>query len=566
MNIGLSLLLFLGIYSCRWNQERGLVIPVKTEVITVDPHLSYDLNSNFITYQVYDTLYDYHYLKRPLTHEPLIAEDLPQLMDDGKTYKITIKKNVYYHPNPFIGTGRQVKAEDFVNSFKRLAYGPTNSKGWWLVQDKFVGLDDFRLTVKKIDDLLNYTFKAVEAADDHTLLIHLKRPLGAPLLMGLLSMPFTAPMPIEVFTKMGNDLSQYEVGTGAYKIDQMDLSKKITLTSFNQYHHQRYPNTGDRSAHDKGLLVDANRPLPMVKEIEIVVEKNDEARWENFLAGKYSFMELPRERHERILDISGSLTKDLSKHWELDENPAFYQWFLEFNMHDPVIGKNGRLREAISYAIDYNKFMSVATNNADQKANSVIPPGVFGYDPSAELPYQYDPEKAKEILKKIKWNSKQVLKFETRRDSVSYIQAANLIKDDLSKVGIKVEIVVNDFATFLEKARLKKMQFWQGGWLLDYPDPENILQLFYSPFGHENGPNKSQFKNVEFDKLFSEILVLDNGPERFRKLQQMQSIIYRERPVIMLYFSKNYFLVNKQLKNFRYNDISSGFLKYLRWQ
>ncbi|MDH4469207.1 MAG: ABC transporter substrate-binding protein [Bacteriovoracaceae bacterium] len=560
------LLLTLLLSACRWNQEKSLVIPLRTEVLTIDPHLSYDLNSNLITYQIYDTLYSYHYLKRPLTHEPLIAEDFPQLLNDGITYQVKIKKNIYYHPGPFIPEGRQVRAQDFVNSFKRLAYGPTNSKGWWLVQDKFVGLDDFRLTTKKMDDLLSHDLKSIEATDDHTLLIHLKRPLGAPLLMGILSMPFTAPIPIEVFTKMNNDLTKYEVGTGAYALEDFDVSERIHLKAFNQYLHQRYPNTGDRNAHDKGLLADANRPLPMIKNVEIVIVKDDEKIWKKFLDDQYSFIDLPREKHAEVIDINGSLSKSLSNKWVLDENPAFYQWFVEFNMQDDVVGKNLNLRKAISYAINYDSFMSEVTRNADQKANSVMPPGVFGYNPASELPYKYDPKKAMDLLKKIKWDSNKILKFETRKDSTTNILFANFIKKDLEKVGIKVEVIVNNFSTFLEKAKKKKMQLWQGGWLLDYPDAENVLQLFYSPLGHENGPNKSQFKNAEFDRLFHEILVLDNGPERFQKLQQMEAIIHKELPIIMLYFSKNYFLVNQQLKNFRFNDISPGFFKYLRWQ
>jgi oligopeptide transport system substrate-binding protein len=566
MNMFKILLLFVVFQSCNFNSEKILVFPLRNEIITIDPHLSYDLNSNLITYQVYDTLYGYHYLKRPLTHEAILAEDLPQLMDDGKTYQIKIKKNIYYHPGKFIPEGRQVKAQDFVLSFKRLAYGPTNSKGWWLVQDKFQGLDDFRLTIKKIDDLINTPIQGVQAVDDYTLLIKLKRPLGAPLLMGILSMPFTAPIPIEVFTKMNNDLSVHEVGTGAYTIQEAELNSKVVLSAFNQYHHLRYPNAGDRHAHDRGLLVDANRKLPMIQKVEIVVEKNDDDRWKNFLSSNYGLIELPREKHEEVISINGSLNIDLSKKWFLDENPAFYQWFIEFNMHDTVIGKQRELRQAISHAINYDEFMKVVTQNADQKANSVLPPGVFGYDPSQELPYKYDPQKAKDLLKKIKWDKNQVLKIETRKDNASNILFVEFIKSELAKVGIQVEIVINDFATFLNKAKEKKMQIWQGGWLLDYPDPENVLQLFYSPLGHQNGPNKSQFKNLEYDRLYQQIIALDNGPERFQKIQQMESIIHKELPIIMLYYSKNYFLVNHHLRNFRFNDISPGFFKFLRWQ
>ena len=74
-------------------------------------------------------------------------------------------------------------------------------------------------------------------------------------------------------------------------------------------------------------------------------------------------------------------------------------WWLAFNMNDPILGKNLKLRQSIAHAVNIEKFIKLFTSNVGLRANSIYPPGVPGYDPSAELPFTYNVEKAKELIK-----------------------------------------------------------------------------------------------------------------------------------------------------------------------
>jgi oligopeptide transport system substrate-binding protein len=139
------------------------------------------------------------------------------------------------------------------------------------------------------------------------------------------------------------------------------------------------------------------------------------------------------------------------------------------------------------------------------------------------------------------------------------------IQQELKKIGINIQIETLTFPTFLDKSRKGELQFWQGGWVMDYPDAENMLQLLYSG-NFPPGPNSSHYANKEFDLLFEQFKYLEDGEQKFQLMFQMEDIINSELPWILQYYSRNYILYHHYLTNFRYSDITYNSLKYLRFK
>lgn len=553
------------IFSCTKNEV--LRFPLKTEVSTIDPHNSYDIISNSITYQVYDTLFSYEYLKRPYTITPVLAEKIPESKDGGKSYLIKIKKNIPYHPKKFLEKDRYVTAQDFITSLKRLAYQPTKSRGWYLYQEKIVGLDEFRHLAKSMDDLKKLSVEGLKAIDKNTLEVTLVKPMGPSQFLSLFTLIFTCPLPVEAITYLNNDLTTETLGTGAYEIESIDPFEKIVLKAFSGYNTVRYPTTGDRYANEFGFLEDADKALPLIPKIEFYVIKDTQLRWEKLLKGELDFSDLPAPLFDKILDLNGQLKKPFSEmNLAVTTSASLAYWWIEFNMNDPVVGKNKKLRQALSYGLNIEEYIKIYTNNTDQRANSLYIPGIFGYNPSSEPPYKYDLEHAKKLLKEAVGNKKIELTFETRRDSDQHIQMAEFIKKNLSEMGIKLNYKINTFSEFLEKSKNGKMQFWHGGWLMDYPDPENILQLLYSQNANGKGPNKSNYQNPMFDTLVEKYQKSNDEAEKLVILAQIEEIVFSDLPWIMLNYSKNYNIYNKSLKNFRPSELMPGYLKYLKFE
>ena len=137
------------------------------------------------------------------------------------------------------------------------------------------------------------------------------------------------------------------------------------------------------------------------------------------------------------------------------------------------------------------------------------------------------------------------------------------IQQELRSLGIKVEVVINTFPAFLEKARKGQLQFWQGGWVLDYPDAENVLQLLSSQ-NLPPGQNYFNYENSDYDKLFQEVRVIEDGKRKFELMQKMEDLVNADLPWVMQYYARNYILSHKYLKNFLYSDIIYNNIKYLK--
>lgn len=547
--------------------DKVLNIALTSEVSTLDPVNSYDNVSGFVIYNICEQLYEYHYLNRPYELKPLLAESMPKIENQGKKYVIKIKKNIRYHDHPaFGGKPRMVKAEDFITQIKRLSYTPLNSTGWWVVDGAIEGVNDFKKIVgNDFQKFKKTNIKGVSAPDDHTLIIDLTVP--SPQFIYKLAMSFLSPVPLEVVEHDKNDLSHNPIGTGPFYLTKMETAKDIYLTKNPNYHESYYPSQGDRFANSRGLLKDSGEKIPFVDGIHFKIVEDNNARWDLFTKNKLDFIILPQEFYTQVFDDVGNLKEDIKeKNIRLQTVPTLTYWWLAFNMRDPLVGKNLNLRKAIAHAIDMDKYIQLFTANTGQRANSILPPGVLGYDPSATLPYHYDLAKARDFLAKAGYpNGKNLpeIVLDTRAESKMSHQQADYFKQQLALIGIKLKIVKNNFKQFLEKSRTGHLQFFQDGWTLDYPDAENIFQLLISD-NHPPGPNASFYSKPELDAMYAKISKLQDGEEKLALTRKMEKLANDDLPWIMQYYSRNFILYHDYVKNYRPSDLVWSYPKYLR--
>lgn len=548
------------------DKANTVAISLTGEISTLDPANCYDTVCYIPVAQVYETLFELEYLKRPYALRPLLAQDFPEISKDRLKYTFKLKKNIKYHASNLLPEGRTVKAQDFVNALKRIAFINTKSQGWWLFDEKIKGLNDWRKQVGgDLEKFFSTPVAGLTTPDDETFVIELTRPY--PQLLFALAMTFTSPIPEEAIKKTNNDFSSQFVGTGAYIIDRFNLAQEVTLKKNPDYSSSTYPSEGDRYAHENGLLKDANAKLPFVENVRLVVIKEAQTDWLNFLKKKIDIINLTKDHYHVALTNEGKLRPEIIKdNIQLQASPTLIYWWLSFNMKDPILGKNLNLRKAIAHAINVDKYIELFTYNVGQKANSIYPPGIPGYSPSTEVPYKYDLNLAKEYLKKAGYPDGRglpSLKYDVRGSDTRKRQMGEFVQQELRNIGIQVDINMNSFPAFLEKSRKGELQFWQGGWVLDYPDAENVLQLLAS-FNLPPGPNSSQYVNPKFDQLFERLKELNDGPEKFQIMKDLESIVNEDLPWIMQYYSRNYILVHHYVENYRYSDIINNYIKYMK--
>ena len=557
--------------SCSKNNEqrttKTLRIAITSEISTLDPVNSYDNVSGSVIYNIYEQLYEYHYLNRPYELKPLLAETMPIMENQGKRYIIKLKKNIRYHDHPsFKGKVRNVKAQDFITQIKRLAFSPLNSTGWWIVDGVIEGINEFRKTVGTDFNKLKTThIKGVTAPDDYTLVIELTQ--ASPQFIYKLAMSFISPIPMEIIESEKYDLALHPVGTGPFYLTKIEPSKEIILKKFPNYHESFYPSEGDRFANSRGLLKDGGEKIPFLDQLIFKIVTEDSKRYELFLKNDLDFIVLPQQFYSQVFDDVGNLKEKIkATDIRLQTMPTLTYWWLTFNMNDPLLGKNLNLRAAIAHAIDMNKYIELFTNNTGQKANSILPPGIVGYDPSDTLPYEYNSKIAKELLAKAGYpNGKNLpeLNYDTRAESKISNDQAEFFKSELAKIGIKVRIVKNNFKQYLEKSRTGHLQFFQDGWTLDYPDAENVFQLLVSS-NYPPGPNASFYTNKAFNTMYERLIKLPDGPEKKLLITKMEKEVNHDIPWIMQYYSRNFILYHDYVKNYRPSDLVWSYPKYLR--
>ncbi|MEK7792462.1 MAG: ABC transporter substrate-binding protein, partial [Pseudomonadota bacterium] len=425
----------------------------------LDPVQSYSSNEIQFTAQIYQPPLQYHYLKRPFTLIPSTADKMPvvkyfdgkgnQLTDNAPAteiaysiYEISIKPGILFQPHPafainergewqyhdldteiassvftlsdFVYTGtRELTARDYVYQIKRLAHPRLHSPIYELMADYIAGLRDYAAVLEKSDkgrteeqvylDLNHFELSGVQVIDTYTYQIKINGQY--PQFIYWLAMPFFAPIPWEAdhfYSQQGLKeknitLDWYPVGTGPYMLTENNPNLRMVLERNPHFQGEFYPTEGMPDDEEKGLLVDAGKPLPFIDRVIYTREKESIPRWNKFLQGYYDASGIGSDSFDQAVQLVGqgeaTVTEAMAAQGiRLETSVAASTYYMGFNMLDPVVGGTNekerasarKLRQAISIAVDYEEFISIFANGRGLPAQSPIPPGIAGYRDGAE--------------------------------------------------------------------------------------------------------------------------------------------------------------------------------------
>ncbi len=555
-----------------------ITVGLRSDVKTLDPANAYDSVSNDVGPNIYESLYQYAYLQDGVEVEPLLAADMPKYSKDRLTLTIPIKHGIKFQDNSCFkatgGKGREVTAEDFIYEIKRLALPKLDSQLWWAVDGRIAGINAFHdklaaaKTKEETDKIFAEPVEGLKALDPYTLQIKLTKPY--PQLKYILTMGVAAAVPHEAVEAYGDEkgnLTDNAVGSGPFMFKQWDRQRQIILVKNPSYHSDYYPTKAAIDWQQKGMLADAGKLMPFVDKIIYSVSEEQQPAWLNFLKGSQDAFQLQKDFFKQSIVNRTNLTPEFAAkgmRLTIETGVAFYQ--IEFNMEDKLLGSNKYLRQALSSAINRDEWIDVFTYGTGQKQVTALPPGIPDRPTNAQIKYDYNVERAKELLKKAGYpngNGLPVLKFDLRGAGTVDRQIGEFFKTQWGKIGVQVDVSQNTFPTFLEKAKKKNLQIFYGGWNLDYPDAENVYQLLYSK-NESPGPNDANYKNPEYDKLYEQIAAMESGPKRTELVKKADDIIQEDCPWAMGYYYARYDLSQPWLLNYRSGDIIQNRFKYFR--
>lgn len=546
--------------------EKVLNLVVPADVKGFDPIQASDLYSTGEIARIYDGLYQYHYLKRPYELIPALAEALPEVSEDGLTYTIKIKKGILFHDNECFpnGKGREMDANDVVYSIKRLADPKNQSTGWWVLDGKIAGLNEWRDKSSKADST-NYAdvIEGVQVVDKYTVKFKLVQKF--PQFLYSLAMPFTYVVPKEAVEKYGSEFINHPVGTGAFTTGKYTQSNKIVYTRNPNYREEFYPSEGEPQDEKDGYLKDAGKKLPLVDKLIVNIQTEDQPRWLAFEKGKLDYVGIPKDNFAQVVTPGKGVTEAYAKKGIiLTISPDLDVTYTAFN-HDNEIFKNKKLRQAMSLAYDNAKVNELFYNSTAIDAQGVIPPGIAGYDENFKNPYkEYNLEKAKKYLADAGYPEGKGLKpivYDTLANTVSR-QMAELFRTQMSKIGIIIDVRTNTWPELTKKVDTRQTMMFGMAWGADYPDAENFLSLLYGP-NSSPGSNGANYNNPEFNKMFEKAKVMQHSDERTALYEKLNKLVAEETPWIIGVHRTKFTVKHGWLQNYKYTPFDQGIAKYL---
>ncbi len=548
-------------------KEKVLNLAVTSEVKGMDPIYSNDRYSSNEVARIYEGLLEYHYLKRPYTLVPNLAESMPTVSADGLTYTFKIKKGVVFQDNKAFkdGKGRELTAEDFVYSIKRLADPKLQGLGWWLLSGKVKGLDEWRER-NSSKDKVDYTeeVEGLKATDKYTLQFKLTKQF--PQFLYSLAMPFTFAVAKEVVDFYGKEFLNNPVGTGPFMLKDgvfKQSAKRFEYVKNPSFREKKFPK--ESSEEFKSMLSDAGKTLPLVDKLVIQIIKEDQPRWLNFLKGKVDYITVPKDNFETAITPDKGLSDELSKKGiSLLISPSLDVTYTAFN-HDVKLLQNVDLRRAMALAYDANEMNKLFYSNTALPAQSVIPPGIAGYMKDFKSPYrEKNLAKAKELLAKAGYPNGQGLPeitYDCPSSSTSR-QIGELFKKQMAEIGVNVKVVQNTWPELQKKITKRQVMLYGIAWGADYPDAENFLQLLYGP-NRAPGANGSGYDNPEFNSLFAKAAIMQDSPERTAIYEKLNRMAADQAPWIYGVHRQNFTIKHSWLKNYMATDFEAGQAQYL---
>ncbi|HLR21820.1 MAG TPA: glutathione ABC transporter substrate-binding protein [Tissierellaceae bacterium] len=383
--------------------------------------------------------------------------------------------------------------------------------------------DDVKFTLDRMMDSSEVAHiigavESVEVEDDYTVIIKTEEPFSP--LLSHLAHTAASILNEKAVEESGDDYQNEPVGTGPYKLVEHESGDKVILERFDDYY----------------------REPAKVKNVE----------FRNVPEGTNRVIGLETEEIDIAYEIEPVDRSDISDNDDLEliERPSLSTSYIGFNTekepYDDV-----EVRQALNHAIDVDEIIDVVLEGAGTRATGPINDKVFGYDESLEG-YEYDPEKAKEMLAEAGYPDGLDTTIWTN-DSPVREKIAEVVQGQLKEVGVNAEIETLEWATYLERTSAGEHDMFILGWVAVTGDADYGLYALFHSSQHGGAGNRTFYDNPEVDELLDKGRVSTDEDERLELYKEAQKEIVEDAPQLFLYFEDQNAGVQNYIEGFELN-------------
>ena len=520
--------------------RKVLKIAFRSPETSFDPARISDTYSRTVTSNIFESLYGYDHLARPVKVVPVLADGMPEASADFRVWTVKIKRGVLFADDPvFKGQRRELTAEDVIYPFKRLV-DPANKSpsATSVLETGIVGLAELRKAVTGARKPFDYDapVEGMKALDRYTVRFMLHEPRPRFVTDWLTGSSLAGAQAREVVEFYGANIGEHPVGTGPFRLKNWVRSSKIVLERNPLYRERTYdaePRPGDAEGQ---ALVERfkGRRLPMVDEVEVSIIAESQPLWLSFINAEIDGLvsiagSLPPE-YITLAAPGGKLAPHLARRGvKLMRSLLSDVTIVYFNMEDPLVGgytpAQVALRRAISLSYDVEREIRLIRRGQAVPAQSAMAPFTSGFDPAFKCSMsEYDPAKARALLDMYGYVDRDgdgyretpdgqplTLVMATEPEQI-YRQYNDLGRRGLDDIGLRVTFEIQQWPEHLKQAQAGKLQIWFLGLSAEDPDGQTGLQYLYGPQAGDQ--NIARFKLAAFDRVYDAMKVLPDGPER----------------------------------------------------
>jgi ABC-type transport system substrate-binding protein len=516
-----------------------------------DPAQVSDLYSRTVIANIFEALFTYDYLARPVVLKPCTAAALPQIADDFRTFTIRVRPGIFFADDPaFKGAKRELTAADYVYSIKRFFDPRTKSPNYnTFDREGMLGLAELRAEAvasgrfdydREVEGLL--------ALDRYTLRIRLVRPKPR-FLYRLADHALTGAVAREVVEHYGERIMEQPVGTGPYRLAQWRRSSRMMLArnpDFREEFFDEQPTPGDAVAQQIAAKLRGRR-LPMVDQVEIHIVEESQPLWLAFLNGEHDLIGGVPQEFVVTAVANGALAPGLARRRiQLDRQVSSAIAFTYFNMDDPVVGgytpPQVALRRALSLAWDLDEEIRLQWNGQAVVAQGPMPPLTSGFDPSWVSGMNvFDLARARALLDTYGFVDRNGDGWRERPDGSPLVlelasapdkrgrEGQQLWKRNMDAIGVQMSFRNAQWPELLRQARAGRMMLWQLGQNANSPDGGELLDMAYGP--NKGFGNFSRFDLPAFNALHERQSMMPDGPERSEVLREQVRLLVAYAPI-----------------------------------
>ncbi|MFV9063946.1 ABC transporter substrate-binding protein [Serratia fonticola] len=445
--------------------------------------------------------------------QPSLAESW-DVSEDGKVYTFHLRQGVKFQSNKYFKPTRDFNADDVIFSFMRQKdpnhpYHNVSNGNY----SNFESLEFGKLIT------------AIDKVDDHTVrftLAHPEAPFVADLgwyFASILSAEYANSM-LKAGTPERVDMDP--IGTGPFELKQYHKDSRILFSAFPDYWQ-------GKAKIDR--LVFSITPDASIRYAKL--EKN-----ECQVMPFPNPADLPRMRENKDINLM--------------QKAGLNTGFLAFNTQKAPLD-NVKVRQALALAINKPAIIEAVFHGTGTAAKNILPPGVWSAD--ADLKdYDYDPEKAKALLKEAGFANGMTIDLWAmpvqRPYNPNAKRMAEMIQADWAKVGVTAKVVTFEWGEYLTRVKNGEHQAALMGWTTATGDPDNFFGPLYSCTSANGGSNSSKWCYQPFDKLILEARAESNHQKRVELYKEAQQMMHDQMPAVMIAHSTIFEPVRKEVTGY----------------